>query len=86
MICGTLVLEDLTLHFEMVNPGEVVVRVADGLSGAQSEVRRTPRRFAASLALALDPDGFEGTKLGEMLYAHAESIEWPAASELRWIP
>jgi len=94
MICGTIVLEDSILHFRM-DPSEaageasVHLRVCDALSGQEHEARVTSRAFAASIALALDNEGMDGTQMCAALYALAEPIQ-PACDSagngLRWIP
>lgn len=89
MICGTIHIEDLTLHFHLPDSrdGKVTVRVQEGLRGETAKIECGPRAFAASLALALDFNGMEdaGDELVKALYAYAETVEFPSR-ELRWIP
>ena len=82
MIAGTIVIEDLTLHFS-VEPGEVSVRVTN--TGETGLVVCSPRAWAASLALALDPDAMSGADAESDLYGWAGTIKFPSPG-LRWIP
>ena len=87
MICGTFLLEDLTVHFELpsTKDGQVRVQVQNGLDGEAGLMHCSPRAFAASMALALDFDGFEDSALSASLYEAVEGIEW-ISNGLRWIP
>ncbi len=85
MICGTIQLEDQTLHFHLTPDGDAHIRVQDGLTGETAEIQCLPRQFAASLALALDPAGMEGEDTQAALYELAEFIPFPSDT-LRWIP
>lgn len=87
MICGTFSFDGLTMHFKLpyTSDGKVVVYAQDHLTGERAKIECDPRAFAASMALAMDFDGMEGTPMCEKLYELAETIPWPN-NNLRWIP
>lgn len=90
MICGTMVFEDQSLQWRYLDSTrEVEVVVQEGLTGQTAKVVMPARAFAASVALAIDPDGMEDevgrVNMVERLYEYAEAHQ-PEAKELRWIP
>lgn len=89
MIVGTLILEEMALHFELPErvDGKVHVTVADGQSGESRKLEVDQRGFAASLALAMDFEGMEGEEeLQAALYRLAEPVVEGVPLALRWIP
>lgn len=96
MICGTIVLEDVTLQWRL-EQAEVQYTVQEGLQGYTATVICTDKAFAAALALAVGGDEISGW---ETLYPLAEKAmprkeHLPAGYDigveetlraLRWIP
>ena len=85
MICGTVQIEDLTIHFRMESGCNVHVNVQNGLDGETGFVKCGFRQFAASMAIALDRDAFGECSASMELYEEAQAIKFPSDT-LRWIP
>lgn len=90
MICGTMVFEGMELQWRyLAGTRDVEVQVCDGVTGEETKMVIPARAFAASMALALDPDGMEdeddADSVSERLHALCAGIEFPS-NELRWIP
>lgn len=86
MIAGTFIFEDTQLHWRYNQEKRLVeLRVCDGLTGEERVQEVAPRAFAASVALAIDPDGGDGWDAQGPLYREAEGIQ-PPNGPMRWIP
>jgi hypothetical protein len=95
MIAGTIVLEDVTLHFTSTDRGGFNVEISSGATSGS--VQATGSGFAAALMLALDPNGGDNLP-GDMqnyLYGLAELAQWKSEAtpegrrreaSLRFIP
>jgi hypothetical protein len=87
MLAGTVVMEDLTLHYR-VQPGQerVLYTVCDSHCGEGETVDCDAHDFMLALGIALS---FDGEGLGnpqlEQMYPKFEAVQ-PLNRMLRWIP
>ena len=84
MIAGTIIMEDMQLHFitmiETSNPVlHMKVTVCDSMTGVAETYRCAPDDFAVALGMAMHPDG----KIPQD--SRAEKA-MPKNPNLRWIP
>lgn len=88
MIAGMMIHEETTMQWRYLDTTrEVEVIVCDSATGETAKLTMPARAFAASMALAIDPDGMDGglALVQAALYAEAEAYQPPSPS-LRWIP
>ena len=93
MIAGTIVFEDISLHFMHQSTGEVSLTVCEALTGKQGSVLCNATLFAKALGLALDPDGDTAEISAEdydaLVDAVVPAMPWPEEGDtnpLRWLP
>jgi len=79
MFCGTLVMEDTTLTFNMNVDLIVRYTVCDSITGENETFEVPQDKFFKALAIAVHNDGMPDWKTD---YADAESIQ----GKIRWIP
>lgn len=82
MIAGTMVFEDQSLHWQLLDGNVVRYTVTEGREGGCEMVECEWAGFAAAMALAIGSDEMPGT---DKLYPLAEAA-MPQAPILRWIP
>lgn len=82
MIAGTILIEDTTITFQMVD-GLIQFTASDCHTGKQYGMLVDPNAFAAALGVALHPD--PDTLPAEM-WSAAETVQEPKEGGLRWIP
>lgn len=86
MIAGMMIHEETTMQWRYLDTTrEVEVIVCDSATGETAKLTMPARAFAASMALAIDPDGMDDNRAQNELYALAEAYQPPSPS-LRWIP
>lgn len=77
---GNIVMEDITLSFEMDSDGlQVTYTCIDTTTGDRETVTRTTRQFFKALAIALHPSAWPEA---DKDYPEAEE----AMGKIRWIP
>jgi len=82
MIAGTIVFEDTSLHWQLLEGNVVRYTVQEGLTGHSEVVECTWEEFGAAMALAIASDEIVAAS---QLYAVAEAA-MPKLAVLRWIP
>lgn len=82
MIAGTMVFEDQSLHWQLLDGDVVRYTITEGFEGNTEMVECSWAAFGAAMALAIGSDEMPGA---EALYLLAEPA-MPKAGILRWIP
>lgn len=83
-IKGTLIIEDSTIHFSVVDNNEVIYTVGDSLNGMQETKQCDGESFMIALGIALSFNG-DVPSDPAAAYEKAESIQ-PENLALRFIP